>query len=185
MDEVKARIVTEYCGRARFRVVVMVDGRQEEDLPAWRDTVVKVRNQAYERWLSAADEIEVRDSAPLGHVKGTRMETETREIDLTPDFKGIFQQMMREAQAQAVAWQNNLTGRDQPVDVQMAENLRAIQRWFWPLAMAANAMPSVVEVEQFRTLMAEILADINKGWRRSSKPRSTRARRTTNDQEKA
>lgn len=45
--------------------------------------------------------------------------------------------------------------------VYQAQALRRVQRWFAPLAVALNAASSVVEIEQLRSLMTDILADID------------------------
>ena len=78
-------------------------------------------------------------------------------IDLA-NFKGIFKGMLAEARSQGVARRlfGSLSDEDR------AQALREVQRFFAPLAVAAQAMTSVEEVEQLREAMADIIADINK-----------------------
>jgi hypothetical protein len=80
------------------------------------------------------------------------------EIILTPDFDHIFTQMLREARTQAEdVFRATRSGMSETGE---AEALRAVQRWFAPLAIAAHSMTSREAVERFREAMGEILAGL-------------------------
>ena len=54
----RIQIKTEYATTNRYLVRVIADGRWRETLPATRGTVIRVRNQACERYAEHAAEVE-------------------------------------------------------------------------------------------------------------------------------
>lgn len=81
----------------------------------------------------------------------------TKTIQLTPNYEAMFRLMLADAkqQAQASRMFDCLTAD------QEARALRSVQRWFAPLAIAANSATSLEAIEQLRSLMSDILGDIN------------------------
>ena len=80
------------------------------------------------------------------------------EINLTPDYRAIFGHMLAEARRQAEGNPMFLCCGMQT----QAEALRDCQRWFAPLTLAIQCATSVTEIEQVRSLMGDILAEINR-----------------------
>lgn len=69
---VRAKIVIEYCGRNEYRVAAIVDGRVEEVFAAYDYNVQKIRDKAYTRWISAADEIEATEIPPATDMRRSK-----------------------------------------------------------------------------------------------------------------
>lgn len=82
---------------------------------------------------------------------------DTIEMDLTPNYKGIFNGMLREARLQAKADLFECAGM-----MTRIEALRDCQRWFAPLTVAAQCMTTGDDVAKLRHLMAEILAEVER-----------------------
>lgn len=84
--------------------------------------------------------------------------SEPREIDLTPNYKGIFKTMLEELKRQGKAenWFESFSVTRE------AEALRSIQRFLAPLAIALNAATSVAEIEELRGAVTDVLGDVDR-----------------------
>lgn len=80
------------------------------------------------------------------------------EINLTPDFKRMFAQMLAEAERQAQA--EDLFDC-LPHDLR-AEALRSVQRFLAPLNIAAQCMTNAKAVGEFREALSRIAVDVDK-----------------------
>lgn len=82
---------------------------------------------------------------------------EEKSIVLTPNYEGIFRNMLGEALNQSKA----LTLFDCLPDDLQAQALRAVQRFFAPLNIACQCMVNKQAVEEFREAMNKIVQDID------------------------
>ena len=79
-------------------------------------------------------------------------------ITFTPNYDGVFRQMLAEAQRRATPAANMFADL---ADAQRARALRDLQRWFAPLTVATQCATRVPQIEDVRNLMADILTAID------------------------
>jgi hypothetical protein len=82
-------------------------------------------------------------------------ETE-RTITLIPNYAHLFRTMLQDASIQGAALRM-FDGRADRVEL-----LRETQRWFAPLTIAANCATTVPAIEELRSAMSEMLANLDK-----------------------
>lgn len=83
---------------------------------------------------------------------------EPREIDLTPNYRAIFRTMTDELKRQGKA--EHLFA--DLSEAAQSEGLREFQRILAPLAMALNSATSVVEIEELRGVVTDMLTDVDR-----------------------
>lgn len=89
------------------------------------------------------------------------MEATTKTFNLIPDYKRIFQGMLRDAKMQGRA-RDMFSGHAwaDPAETR-AELLRELQRWFAPLTIATNCATTVDAINELREVMTDMLGAID------------------------
>lgn len=108
--------------------------------------------ESYAAALEAAQE-----AAPVTAATMAQEAAAPQEFDLTPNFARMFHGFVREA---------GLTGATLTSGIKAATGhaaiLRAVQVYLAPVTVAINCATSVAEIEQVRTVMADVLARVDK-----------------------
>lgn len=85
------------------------------------------------------------------------MNETTREINIEPNYKALFRNFLSEFKTQA---QPRAMFGEFLVPGQELAALRAVQRFFAPLAICANSATMIPEIEELRAVLADLSSEL-------------------------